>query len=120
MKQAFLAYVNQAQIRSWNKPVLSNDGKVYCSRKQREHLMGFELTTDHLRVRRSKNCSTAPLLSPSVYVLVLYIPSIRLQIETFDGDILTHVQCFGHFTCKYWEICQHIANTLPWISQETF
>ena len=34
MKQAILSYV-------WNQPVLSNEGKVSCSRKQREHLMGL-------------------------------------------------------------------------------
>ena len=45
-KPAVLAYVNHARIRSWNQPVLSNESKVSCSRKQREPLMGFELTTD--------------------------------------------------------------------------
>jgi len=29
VKQAMFAYVNQAQIRSWNQPVLSNEGKVF-------------------------------------------------------------------------------------------
>ena len=46
VKQAFFAYVNQAWIRSWNQPVLSNEGKVSCSRKQRKPLTGLELTTD--------------------------------------------------------------------------
>ena len=41
------AYVNHARIRSWNQPVLSNESKVSCSRKQRGPLMGLELTTDH-------------------------------------------------------------------------
>ena len=44
-KQLF-AYVNHARIRSWNQPVLSNESKVSCSRKQRGPLMGLELTTD--------------------------------------------------------------------------
>jgi len=46
VKQAMFAYVNHARIRSWNQPVLSNEGKVSCSRKQRGPLLGLELTTD--------------------------------------------------------------------------
>jgi len=46
VKQAVCAYVNHARIRSWNQPVLRNEGKVSCSSKQLEPLMGFELTTD--------------------------------------------------------------------------
>ena len=30
VKQAIFLYVNQAQILSWNQPVLSNEGKVSC------------------------------------------------------------------------------------------
>ena len=41
-----------ARIHSWNQPVLSNKGKVSCSRKQRGPLMGLEPTTSTLRVRR--------------------------------------------------------------------
>jgi len=40
------AYVSHARISSWNQPVLNNEGKVTCSRKQRERLVGLELTTD--------------------------------------------------------------------------
>ena len=42
----FFAYVNQARIRYWNQPVLSNSSKVSSLRKQRGPLMGLELTTD--------------------------------------------------------------------------
>jgi len=38
------AYVNHTQIHSWNQPVQSNEGKVSCSTKQREPLMGLKLT----------------------------------------------------------------------------
>jgi len=38
--------VNQALIRSWNQPVLNNERNRSCSMKQREPLMGFEITTD--------------------------------------------------------------------------
>jgi len=41
VKQAMFAYVNHAQIRSWNQPVLSNEGKVSCPRKQRGPLLGL-------------------------------------------------------------------------------
>jgi len=40
VKQAMFAYVNH---------VLSNEGKVSCSRKQRGPLLGLELTTDRHR-----------------------------------------------------------------------
>ena len=42
-----------AWIRSWNQPVLSNKGKVSCSRKQRASLMGLEPTTNTLRSFKS-------------------------------------------------------------------
>ena len=29
--EQFLAYVNVARLRSWNQPVLSNDGNFSCS-----------------------------------------------------------------------------------------
>jgi len=40
------AYVYHARIRSWNKPLLSNEGNVSCSRKNPEPLIVLELTTD--------------------------------------------------------------------------
>ena len=46
--QASFAYFNHARIRSWNQPVLSNEGTVSCSQKHREPLMGLELTTVRL------------------------------------------------------------------------
>ena len=44
-----LMLIDHAPICSWNQPVLSNEFKVYCSRKQQEPFMGFELasTTDY-------------------------------------------------------------------------
>jgi len=45
MKQAIFAFVNKARFRSWNKPILSNVGKVSCSRKQRQPLMRLKLMT---------------------------------------------------------------------------
>ena len=41
------AYIKHAQARTLSQLVLSNVGKVACSRKQREPLMGFEHTTGH-------------------------------------------------------------------------
>ena len=56
VKQAMFAYVNYSRIRSWNQPVLSNEGKLSCSMKQQEPLLGSNsrLTGIHqLRVRRA-------------------------------------------------------------------
>jgi len=36
VKQASFAHGNHARIRSWNKPLVSNEGKVSYSRKQRQ------------------------------------------------------------------------------------
>ena len=47
-------------IRSWNEPVLSNKGKVCCSRKRWGSLMGFEPTTFTLQVRCAIYCPTPP------------------------------------------------------------
>ena len=41
------AYVNQARIRSWNQPVLSYEGNIFRSRKQREPLIGLELKAEN-------------------------------------------------------------------------
>jgi len=62
VKQAIFAYVNHARIRSWNQPVLSNEGKVSCSRKQREPLIWLSRLTgiNRLRVRRTTHCATPP------------------------------------------------------------
>ena len=57
---------NHARIRSWNQPVLSNNGKVSCSRKQRGPLMGFEPMTSTLRVRHVTYC-IAPSLKECPY-----------------------------------------------------
>ena len=46
VKPGFFACENHAPIHSWNQPVLSNEDRVSCFRKQWEHLMGLELTTD--------------------------------------------------------------------------
>jgi len=46
VNQLFFACVNYARIRSWNQPVLNNEGNVSCLMKQRELLLWLELTTD--------------------------------------------------------------------------
>jgi len=54
-KQAILL-VNHTQIHSWNQPVLSNESKVSCSRKQRGPLLGLELMTDLDLVNNGSIC----------------------------------------------------------------
>ena len=56
VKQAIFAYVNHAQMGSWNQLVLGNEGKVSCSRKQQQLLMGLE----HMTVRHSPMTSQTP------------------------------------------------------------
>jgi len=38
-------YINQAGIRSGKQPILGNEDRVSCSKKQREPFIGFELAT---------------------------------------------------------------------------
>jgi len=61
------ADVNQTRIRCCNQPVLSNGGQMSCSMKQREPLIGFELTTNRLRVSRSTHTDTPPLIIVLVF-----------------------------------------------------
>ena len=54
-EMSIFAYVNHAWIHSWNQPVLTNENKVSCPRKQREPLMDLELTTDrHSQIMSQK------------------------------------------------------------------
>ena len=38
-------YKMKIMLKSWNKPVQSNEGKVSCSRKKQEPLMVLKLMT---------------------------------------------------------------------------
>ena len=62
-------FENHARICSWNQPVLSNKGKVSCSRKQQGLLMGLKPTTSTLQVRRATQCTTPPLWMSKVNIL---------------------------------------------------
>jgi len=59
VKQTLFAYVNHALIRSWNQPVLSNECKFSCSRKQREPLMGL-MTDKHPPITSQKRYPLSP------------------------------------------------------------
>jgi len=58
VKQALFAYVNDTLIRYWNQPVLNNEGKVSCSRKQRQPLMWLELMIDEHLTFMSQTCNS--------------------------------------------------------------
>ena len=72
VQQAMFAYVNRARIRSWNQPVLSNEGEVSCSRK-RGLLLGLELKTDRHPDYES-DCATPPHTG---FFQVLWFPPTR-------------------------------------------
>ena len=61
---------NHTQICSWKKTVLSNKGKVSCSRKQ----------TSTLRVRRASHCAMPPLKLYELLVSVCSCICLILQI----------------------------------------
>ena len=56
------AYGSHARFCSWNQTVLHNEGKVSCSRKQREPWTGFKHTTYRLQVRSVTHYGMPPLL----------------------------------------------------------
>ena len=48
------AYINHARICSGNHPVLSDEHKVFCSKKQWKPLVGLEITTDRYQQTTSQ------------------------------------------------------------------
>ena len=96
------------RICTWNQPVLSNKGKISCSRKQ--PLMGLEPTTSVLRVNHdlcitSQTCnplrhtalafislSVAYILLP--YIRVLNMPDLYIQlcVQLVQKTVLKYIQ----------------------------
>ena len=98
------AYVNHTQIRSLNQPVVSNAGRVSCSRGEKEPLIGFQLMSD---MNPPITCETrqplrhAPRLSihfTSLHTLlstVLFLPSLRCRaFFALKVSIYFNVLCF--------------------------
>ena len=71
------------RIGSSNKPVLSNEGKVSCLRKQITALIGFVHTIDKLRVRRATRCITPPVFHCLMFHLFVYV-SLSLYFLYFQ------------------------------------
>jgi len=65
----FFAYINHAQMHSWNQTVLSNEGKVSCPRKQQKPLMGLEFTTDQLQIRCATQCVRPHRILTGIWLL---------------------------------------------------
>ena len=79
--------INHAQIRSWNQPVLSNEGKYSCSMKQREPLLGLKLTADRYPLTHDYDFDYYPLChAPLSHVLKLDTKSTP---RIFNGITLT-------------------------------
>ena len=65
VKQAVFTKKNHEQIHSWKQPVLSNEGKVSCSRKKRGPLIGSKLTPLQLFTDNESDKLTPALSLPS-------------------------------------------------------
>ena len=65
----------RVRVRACNQSVLTNKGTVSSSRKQREPLMAFELTTDRLLIRQS----TLPTVPPHPLMCV------RVKYKALSG-----------------------------------
>ena len=77
---------NHARILSWNQIVLSNEGKVSGSRKQRGPLMGLKSTTSTLRVRCATHCAKLNIRSAiGNYKLLNDQLDIQLSIQHAVG-----------------------------------
>ena len=92
-------HVKPVRIRSLNQPVLSDEGKISCSRKQQKRLIGLVLPTDLLQVRRATHCATPPLKQP--------------RCEVFQQGLL-HMQCsylFIHGARRFGNSFNHNQQT---------
>ena len=81
-----IIYVNDVNIRSWNKPVLSIEVTVSCSRKQRQPLMRFELKPDrHSQIVSHKHQHVA---NKSSYNLKKhYLNNLQLYHAIYQIDV---------------------------------
>ena len=82
----FFAYVNHARIRSWNQPVLGNESKNSCSKKQRGLWWGSNSRlagTHRSRVRRASHCAMPPLF-PELLGVMGYVVFPELLDVTND------------------------------------
>ena len=89
---------NHPRICSWNQPVLSNKGKVSCSRKQRGPLMGLEPTTSILRVRRATHCATPHFYMSPLYINMFLYLFHYLSVLSFFLHML--IMCVSSFSKK--------------------
>jgi len=80
VKQTVFINVNHAKIHSWNQPVLSNESKVSCQREPVKPYLGYELTTDLLRVRRATYCTTLFIV---LFVTIMFIIMFEIQQISF-------------------------------------
>ena len=108
-------YVNHARIHSRNQPVLSNQGKVSCSIKQRELFMGFELTTDRLRTRRAIHCTTPRqhTYTPAYTLILVHIRTAHLHTGNTPTHQHTHLYLyiFAQHTSIHTYTCTYSHNT---------
>ena len=102
MKQAIFTYVNHAFIPSWNQPVLSNEGKVSCSRKQRE---SGALST----------ATRCPALYLKLILVPVLLPRDRLQLIATTIWLLKYgwkINTVNKKTAKYEDVLnwKHLAQ----------
>ena len=110
-------YANNAQIHSWNQPVLCNEGKCSCCRKHWEPLLKLELKalykTHQLWVRSTIHCAMTLYLRKTYMINGgfnqvadqhrLYVGLLR---ET-SGTLLTGSYHTRHGSCV-WNIRTHV------------
>ena len=76
-----------------NQPVLSNKGKVSCSRKQQGPLVGLEPTTSTLRVRRATLFSDSTKIS-SISVVLCISNIVLLKLRIVNRTLLVICRSF--------------------------
>ena len=90
----FYAYVNHARILSWNQPVLSNESKVSCSRKQPG---ASKLTTDRYSTITSQTCY--PLRHAASVELKCISLTEHVNEGFFQHISKTNTPCFVRIYC---------------------
>ena len=119
-------YANNAQIHSWNQPVLCNEGKFSCCMKHWDEVGSQALyKTHHLWVRSTIHCAMTLYLRKTYMVNGgfnqvadqhgLYVGLLR---ET-SGTLLTGSYHTRHGSCV-WNICTHVWVFNNNVSESSF
>ena len=112
-------------VNSRSNPVLSNKGKVSCSRKQRGPLMGLEPMTSTSRRGRATHRATPPILEEITLNYIEYLQTLNTALYWYLLWTILHLQrrtlLYLNQTCIHaYLICFRDLNIKLSIDLESF